>query len=57
MSLELPPLVRSGVFILFMAFRAGWEALALLCFSFSILGWGIPNYIAHGSIISVFMVS
>ena len=50
-SLELPPLVRFGVF--FLCLPGDRAALFLLCFAPLLLNWVILDYIAHGSIIRV----
>ena len=55
MSLELPPLVRSGVFCFFWLSR-GVSSSVFAVFLAHFLKWVILDYIAHGSFIWVFTV-
>jgi len=56
MSLELPPLVRSGVFFVFLWLSGGLSSSVFAVFLAPFLKWVILDYIAHGSFISVFTV-
>lgn len=52
MSLELPPLIRSGVFIfIIISAPKGVEQLCFCCFLAPILKWAILDCIAHSLII------
>ena len=51
MSLELPPRVRSGVFLVFLCFSEGLSSSFFAVFFTLLLERGILDYIAQGLII------
>ena len=51
MSLELPPLVRSGVFFVFLCFSRGLSSSVFAAFFTPFLKWVILDYIAYRPII------
>ena len=51
MSLELPPLVWSGVFWFFYDSHAGFSSSVFAVFLAPFIKWVILDYMAHGSFI------